>query len=261
MSGALRILGHSVVPRAARDDFVPDADGWIAGARRVPSPNFDARPEGVAIDLLVVHAISLPPEQFGGPGIVQLFTNTLDPDEHPYYQGICALRVSSHLLIRRDGEVLQFVASGARAWHAGVSSFAGRSRCNDFSLGIELEGSDEQAFEAVQYRVLAELVASLARRHPLADVVGHSEVAPAARPTPDLTLTGTDFAVRSLLAADRPESEHFSTLIRSRTRLSCVCPRPRHRLRGRAMKCFSVWRSARAGRQTSRWRMSFQDEA
>lgn len=184
MTDGLKVRGDAIRLGGAPDRFEVDEHGWLSGVRRVPSPNFDSRPEGSAIDLLVVHAISLPPEQFGGPGIEQLFTNTLDPREHPYYEGIHALRVSSHLLVRRTGEVLQFVPTLARAWHAGVSAFSGKSRCNDFSLGIELEGSDAQPFEAVQYRVLAALIASLARRHPLADVVGHSDVAPGRKTDP-----------------------------------------------------------------------------
>ncbi|WP_417070112.1 1,6-anhydro-N-acetylmuramyl-L-alanine amidase AmpD [Niveibacterium terrae] len=184
MTERVKVRGQAVSLGAAPELYRSDAQGWLSGVRRVPSPNFDSRPEGSVIDLLVVHAISLPPEQFGGPGIEQLFTNTLDPLEHPYYEGIHALRVSSHLLVRRGGEVLQFVPCLERAWHAGVSSFAGKSRCNDFSLGIELEGSDAQPFEAVQYRVLAALITSLARCHPLADVVGHSDVAPGRKTDP-----------------------------------------------------------------------------
>lgn len=184
MTDSLKLRGQTVRLADAPEQFRCDAQGWLSGVRRLPSPNFDSRPEGSVIDLLVVHAISLPPEQFGGPGIEQLFTNTLDPREHPYYEGIHALRVSSHLLVRRTGEVLQFVSSLERAWHAGVSAFSGKTRCNDFSLGIELEGSDAQPFEPIQYRVLAALIASLARRHPLADVVGHSDVAPGRKTDP-----------------------------------------------------------------------------
>ncbi|HEY5929510.1 MAG TPA: 1,6-anhydro-N-acetylmuramyl-L-alanine amidase AmpD, partial [Burkholderiales bacterium] len=113
----------------------------VAAARQVPSPNFDERPGGSLVELIVVHNISLPPGVFGGTGIIELFTNRLDPAEHPYYREIEGLRVSSHFLIRRDGEPIQFVACGKRAWHAGQSQWRGRSRCNDFSIGIELEGA------------------------------------------------------------------------------------------------------------------------
>lgn len=159
-------------------------DGWVKGARKLPSPNCDERPEGVPVDLVVVHAISLPPEQFGGPGIEQLFTNCLDPTTHPYYAEIHALRVSAHFLIRRDGELVQFVPVTRRAWHAGVSCWDGRERCNDFSIGIELEGSDTQPFEPAQYRRLAELIALLRAEFPLAGVAGHADIAPGRKTDP-----------------------------------------------------------------------------
>ncbi|HVY05001.1 MAG TPA: 1,6-anhydro-N-acetylmuramyl-L-alanine amidase AmpD [Burkholderiales bacterium] len=152
-------------------------DGMLPAARHVPSPNFDDRPDGVAIDLLVIHNISLPPAQFGGPGIVELFTNCLDPDAHPYYRQIADARVSSHFLVRRDGEIIQFVACGRRAWHAGQSHWKGRTRCNDFSIGIELEGTDDQAFTDVQYDMLARLAASLRRAYPTIECAGHSDIA------------------------------------------------------------------------------------
>ena len=161
-----------------------DPDGWCDRARRLPSPNFDARPHGVAADLLVIHNISLPPGQFGGAYIEGLFTNTLDHDAHPYFEQLRPLRVSSHFLIRRDGELLQFVSANARAWHAGVSQFAGRERCNDFSIGIELEGSDFVPFEAAQYQSLAALTLALQRRYRLAWVAGHEHVAPGRKTDP-----------------------------------------------------------------------------
>lgn len=161
-----------------------DVSGWLPAARRIPSPNFDERPPGTQVELIVIHAISLPPDEFGGPGIVELFTNCLDPAAHPYYQSICALRVSSHFLIRRDGELIQFVACRQRAWHAGVSSWRERAACNDFSVGIELEGCDSVPFTDAQYRVLADLVAELRRRYPIADVVGHSDIAPGRKTDP-----------------------------------------------------------------------------
>lgn len=154
-----------------------DSSGILPPARQVPSPNFDERPDGSKVELVVVHNISLPPGQFGGPGIVELFTNRLDPAAHPYYREIQGLKVSSHFLIRRDGELIQFVACGKRAWHAGQSEWRGRSRCNDFSVGIELEGADDMPFEDIQYLQLADLVHALQRAYPIGDCVGHSDIA------------------------------------------------------------------------------------
>ena len=150
----------------------------------LPSPNFDARPEGEAVRLIVVHAISLPPDQFGGPGVAQLFTNTLDPDEHPYYASIHHLRVSAHYFIRRNGKVIRFVEPDLRAWHAGISSWNGCERCNDFSIGIELEGCDSLPFEDVQYRRLAELIVELKQRYPIEGIVGHADIAPGRKTDP-----------------------------------------------------------------------------
>lgn len=158
--------------------------GWLQGARRVDSPNFDARPGDEAPSLLVLHAISLPPGEFGGEAIEQLFTNRLDPQAHPYYAGLRDLRVSAHFLVRRDGELVQFVATDRRAWHAGASSWRGRARCNDFSVGVELEGSDAEAFTPVQYAQLAGLVVALRRALPLRDVAAHSEIAPGRKTDP-----------------------------------------------------------------------------
>ena len=154
-----------------------DSAGILPAARQVSSPNFDERPEGSPIELIVVHNISLPPGNFGGTGIIELFTNRLDPAEHPYYREIEGFRVSSHFLIRRDGEWIQFVACGKRAWHAGQSEWRGRGRCNDFSVGIELEGSDDVPFEDIQYRQLARLTLALGRAYPIADCVGHCDIA------------------------------------------------------------------------------------
>ncbi len=161
-----------------------DAEGWLMGARRFPSPNCDQRPEGETVTLVVIHNISLPPGQFGGPGVIELFTNRLDPAAHPYYETIRGLRVSAHFLIRRDGELIQFVSCSRRAWHAGVSSWRGRERCNDFSVGIELEGSDETPFTDPQYAALNDLLAALRAVHPIADVVGHSDIAPGRKTDP-----------------------------------------------------------------------------
>src|SRR5258705_8673405 len=132
-------------------------DGMLPGARYIASPNCDRRPEEFSVELLVIHNISLPPGEFGGPGIIDLFTSNLDRARHPYYREIADLKVSSHFLIRRDAEIIQFVSCALRAWHAGESSWRGRSRCNDFSLGVELEGSDDIPFEEAQYDRLAEI--------------------------------------------------------------------------------------------------------
>jgi AmpD protein len=164
--------------------LVVDAGGVANLARQVPSPNRDARPAGEAITLVVVHGISLPPGEFGGDGIAALFTNRLDPAAHPYYATVAALRVSAHFLIRRDGALVQFVACGDRAWHAGASRWRGRERCNDFSIGVELEGTDTTPYAAAQYAMLARLVKALRRRYPIADVVGHSDVAPGRKTDP-----------------------------------------------------------------------------
>jgi AmpD protein len=156
----------------------------MACLKRVISPNCDDRPPGEAVGLVVVHAISLPPDHFGGPGVEQLFTNTLDPQAHPYYVTIAPLRVSAHYFIRRDGEVIQFVDPDQRAWHAGLSCWQGRERCNDFSVGIELEGCDTLPFGAVQYERLAALIRELAGRYPIEAVVGHSDIAPGRKTDP-----------------------------------------------------------------------------
>jgi len=161
-----------------------DVCGWLPIARRVPSPNCDARPANVNIELVVIHAISLPPDEFGGHGVVELFTNCLDPRAHPYYETVHDLRVSAHFLIRRDGELLQFVSCSQRAWHAGVSSWRGRGACNDFSLGIELEGCDSIVFTDSQYAVLNRLIEELRARYPIVDVVGHSDIAPGRKTDP-----------------------------------------------------------------------------
>ncbi|MDR1709976.1 MAG: 1,6-anhydro-N-acetylmuramyl-L-alanine amidase AmpD [Candidatus Accumulibacter sp.] len=159
-------------------------DGWLEGIRRVPSPNCDERPANEAATLIVIHAISLPPSRFGGPYIERLFTNTLDPGDHPYFTGIAALRVSAHFLIRRDGEPIQFVSCDRRAWHAGQSRWQGREACNDFSIGIELEGSDDAAFEDAQYERLIALIGLIARRYPIAALAGHADIAPARKTDP-----------------------------------------------------------------------------
>lgn len=161
-------------------------EGWIDGIKRVPSPHFDERPEGESPSLLVIHNISLPPGQFGGPYIDQLFTGTLDPNEHAYFAEIQHLRVSAHCLIRRDGEIIQYVSFDKRAWHAGVSLFNGREKCNDFSIGIELEGTDDLDFTAEQYRSLNVVTQLLMKNYPITPehITGHSDIAPGRKTDP-----------------------------------------------------------------------------
>lgn len=161
--------------------------GLLAGARQVASPNQDERPPGCEPELIVVHGISLPPGEYGGPWIDRLFTNSLPADAHPYFADVHTLKVSSHLLIRRDGECVQYVPFHRRAWHAGVSSYCGRERCNDFSLGIELEGCDERPYEPIQYRVLSETIHALLEAYPSLSperVAGHSDIAPGRKTDP-----------------------------------------------------------------------------
>lgn len=160
------------------------SDGWLTGVRRIASPNCDDRPLGEIVSLIVVHAISLPPGQFGGDGIIELFTNRLEATAHPYFAQIAGLRVSAHFLIRRSGELIQFVSCRERAWHAGVSTWQGRSRCNDFSLGIELEGCDELPFALAQYDCLERLLGLLCAHYPIAAVTGHSDIAPGRKTDP-----------------------------------------------------------------------------
>lgn len=161
-------------------------NGFLIGIRQIQSPNFDARPEPV-IDALIIHAISMPPGECGGDDIERLFCNRLDSTQHPFFQGIAGLKVSAHLLIRRDGEVVQFVPFTQRAWHAGVSALAGRERVNDFSIGIELEGSDYAPFEEPQYASLIEVTRALRAAYPGITperIVGHSDIAPARKTDP-----------------------------------------------------------------------------
>lgn len=173
-----------MIPVTPSGELRIDAEGWCAGARRIESPNCDERPAGAPVSLVVLHSISLPPGDFGGPGIEALFTNRLDPSAHPYFVNIAPLRVSAHFLVRRDGALLQFVPTVRRAWHAGVSSWQGRERCNDYSIGIELEGCNVLPFEPAQYACASLLLNAIRRRHPIADVVGHSDVAPGRKTDP-----------------------------------------------------------------------------
>ena len=152
--------------------------------RQIASPNCDDRPPDTLVTLIVIHCISLPPGHFAGNGVARLFTNSLDPAAHPYYAGIARLKVSSHFFIRRDGTLIQFVPCSRRAWHAGQSSWEGRERCNDFSIGIELEGVDDRPYRSSQYRVLARLIVALRRRYGSLDLAGHSDVAPGRKTDP-----------------------------------------------------------------------------
>ena len=158
--------------------------GWWTAARVCVSPNVGPRPEGVRPSLVVLHSISLPPGVFRGSAVEQLFTNTLNCDRHPYFDALRSLRVSAHFLVRRDGEVVQFVPCDQRAWHAGVSRWRGRENCNDWSIGIEIEGLEGHRFAAVQYRMLATLLQDVISRHPIEDVVGHEHVAPGRKRDP-----------------------------------------------------------------------------
>lgn len=170
-------VGRRAVPRRWHE-------GWWPGARHIDSPNHSARPAGNAITLAVLHSISLPAGEYGGDAVQRLFTNRLDPAAHPTFAALAALRVSAHFFIRRDGRALQFVSCDRRAWHAGVSSWRGRTQCNDWSIGIELEGLEGRTFEPAQYAALASLLRALALRYPLAEVTGHEHVAPGRKRDP-----------------------------------------------------------------------------
>jgi AmpD protein len=159
-------------------------DGWLAGVRQLPSPNFGPRPECAEIDLLVVHSISLPPGEYGSGCVQQLFTNQLDWDAHPYFQSIRGLEVSSHFFIERSGQIWQFVSADARAWHAGASRWRGRENCNDDSIGIELEGLEGLRFEDAQYQALQQLCEAIASHYPLRYVAGHEHIAPGRKQDP-----------------------------------------------------------------------------
>lgn len=160
-----------------------DAQGLLVGGEYIPSPNCDDRPEG-PVELLVIHNISLPPGEFGGDGVERLFTNTLDIHAHPYYQTIAGVRVSAHFFVRRDGRIIQFVPCVKRAWHAGESCWQGGFRCNDFSIGIELEGTDTTPFTAAQYKALRRLTTALRKTYPLRGIAGHSDIAPQRKTDP-----------------------------------------------------------------------------
>ena len=165
--------------------------GWWSGAHRCNSPNFGPRPPAAAVDLVVLHSISLPPGQYGGDAIERLFTNRLDAATHPCFAQLAGLAVSAHFLLRRDGQALQFVSCDQRAWHAGLSSWRGRGNCNDWSIGIELEGLEGETFEPAQYLALVGLLQAIARRYPVAELVGHEHVAPGRKHDPGV---GFDWA-------------------------------------------------------------------
>lgn len=160
------------------------SQGWHLQAQRLESPNFGPRPAGACIDLIVLHSISLPPGQYGGDGVQRLFTNQLDWDAHPYFQGIRGLQVSAHFYIRRDGALWQFVSCDARAWHAGPSEYRGRGNCNDDSIGIELEGLEGECFEDAQYLRLANLCQDIRCNYPISHVAGHEHIAPGRKQDP-----------------------------------------------------------------------------
>lgn len=183
-------------------DARPWHGGWHVRARHVPSPNFGPRPQGTPIDLIVVHSISLPPGHYGGDDVERFFTNRLDADAHPYFQLIRDLRVSAHFFVRRDGALLQFVDCDARAWHAGASHWHGRDNCNDFSIGIELEGLEGHPFEMAQYDTLAALCEDLRLRYPIAHIAGHEHIAPGRKQDPG---SGFDWShLRARLAWPSP---------------------------------------------------------
>lgn len=159
-------------------------DGWYRLAHRLESPNQGPRPEGAQVDLIVVHSISLPPGQYGGDEVMRLFTNTLDWDAHPYFKTIEGAQVSAHFFVRRDGALWQFVSCDRRAWHAGASNWGGRANCNDYSVGIELEGLEGQTFEPAQYQALAGLCTALGQHYPIVHVAGHEHIAPGRKQDP-----------------------------------------------------------------------------
>lgn len=166
---------------------IDSATGLLTGVRQVLSPHCDARPAGTVAELLVVHGISLPPGEFGGPWIDRLFTGTLPPEAHPFFRELAAARLSAHALVRRDGAIVQYVPFGERAWHAGASQYRGRSTCNDFSVGVELEGTDDTPYTEAQYQQLAALAAALLAAYASLSaehIVGHSDIAPGRKTDP-----------------------------------------------------------------------------
>ncbi len=189
---------------------IDSATGLLSGARQVLSPHCDARPAGTVAELLVVHGISLPPGEFGGPWIDRLFTGTLPPEAHPYFRELAATRLSAHALVRRDGAIVQYVPFGERAWHAGASQYRGRSTCNDFSVGVELEGTDDTPYTEAQYQQLAALAAALLAAYASLSaehIVGHSDIAPGRKTDPGAAFDWPHFrALLSERLAARPGS-------------------------------------------------------
>ncbi len=189
------------------------SNGWLRAARRCASPNFGPRPACTAIELLLLHSISLPPGEYGGDAIERLFTNRLDWDAHPYYAQIRGLQVSSHFVVRRSGELLQFVSTDERAWHAGASAWRGRADCNDYSIGIELEGLEGGPFEPAQYMHLVALMKALGARYPVRGVAGHEHVAPLRKFDP-----GHGFEWPRLMAALGWPRQYFPEAVHTQTR-------------------------------------------
>ena len=177
--------------------------GWWSGAAPRPSPNFGPRPAGTPVTLVVLHSISLPPGQYGGDAVERLFTNRLDCDEHPYYDSLRGLQVSAHFFLRRGGELLQFVSCDARAWHAGVSRWRGRDNCNDYSIGIELEGLEGEPFEAAQYERLVALLRAVQRQYGRVELAGHEHVAPGRKRDPGAGFDWPGLRSRLRWRADR----------------------------------------------------------
>ena len=189
-------------------------DGWYQFSGQLASPNFGPRPPGTSINLLVIHAISLPPGQYGGGEVQQLFTNQLDWDAHPYFQSIRGMEVSSHFYISRRGELQQFVGCNDRAWHAGASSYLGRSNCNDYSIGIELEGAEGATFEDCQYETLRSLCAALLQNYPITHIAGHEHVAPGRKTDPgagfDWRQFQTQLGLPNRYFPDSPRSDRLT---------------------------------------------------
>ena len=161
-----------------------NVSGYLDKAHQINSPNFDERPSESEINLLVIHNISLPPNEYGGNGVIELFTNQINPDAHPYYQNLVGVKVSTHFFIRRDGNIIQFVSCLKRAWHAGVSSWQNKTHCNDFSIGIELEGCDTEPFAREQYEKLTQLTRVIQSVYPVTEIAGHSDIAPGRKTDP-----------------------------------------------------------------------------
>ncbi len=183
-------------------------DGWLTGIRHLPSPNFGPRPQAMPISMVVIHSISLPPGQYGGNEVEQLFLNQLDWSAHPYFEQIRGAEVSAHFFIRRDGSLIQFVSVNDRAWHAGRSSWMGKDNCNDYSVGIELEGLEDHPFDTPQYETLSHLVLTLAQQWPIDTVLGHEHIAPGRKKDPglafDWTALGHQLGPLQSLIPERP---------------------------------------------------------